>query len=112
MANVANPGKIVGIKVSLTVLELTVATTTVPPVGNRGFDSAGRPPSDDPDVVPAEGLRPNDMLDDYMEGNGATGAPEDDPEGAEANPNKLPAFCPSTGAITPNSKKQNTDIAA
>ena len=105
MVSVANPGKIVGIKVSLTALELTVATTTVPPVGNRGFDPAVKPPKDDPDAVPAEGSRPNEMLDGCMEGNGASETPEDDPEGAEADPNEPPVICPSTRAKAPNSKE-------
>ncbi len=94
VVSVAYPGKIVGTKVSLTAVELTVATITVPPVGNRAPDPAEGPPGGDPDGVPSGDPRLNERFDDSTDGGGTFGTPDDGLKGAEATPDESPADCP------------------
>ena len=64
MVNLVNSERVVGRKVSLTALELTVATTTVPPVGHRALELAEEIPGDGPDSVPVEEPRFEDAPDE------------------------------------------------
>lgn len=96
VVSVAYPGKVVGINCSLTAVELIVATSTIPAVGNRTLDPADGIPGGGPDGVPAEDPRLNERFDDNVDGGGTFGTPDDGMKDAEGTPDEPPADCPRT----------------
>ncbi len=81
VVSVASSERTVGIKVSLTAVELIVATITVPPVGHRALELAEELPGEGPDGVPTEEPRLEERFDDSGYGVCAAATPDDSPDG-------------------------------